>query len=275
MWVATIFLRCVFRVSYWLVNYRNTYFLLQSREKAIADLRRMQTVHLEKLGNNVKEPVSQLKFIIEAWQQIIECRRVLKWTYAYGYYLPEREYGKRQLFEYLQGEAEAGLERLHQCAEKELNDFLGDEEPKADFRAFQQKLAGLTGVTRTYFENLVRALENGLSDVSGGAAPSPRGRGKGSRRGTPRSRQPIRDLNHIDHWSCPQCTLANPETSTICEMCFHDRTQPLVPPPGEDTFGPPDPPPPENTSGPSDSWLPENTSEPSGPALPENTQVAA
>ena len=43
------------------------------------------------------------------------------------------------------GEAEAGLERLHQCAEKELNDFLGDEEPKADFRAFQQKLAGLTG----------------------------------------------------------------------------------------------------------------------------------
>ena len=35
--------------------------------------------------------------------QIIECRRVLKWTYAYGYYLPEHEHAKKQLFEYLQG----------------------------------------------------------------------------------------------------------------------------------------------------------------------------
>ena len=35
--------------------------------------------------------------------QIVECRRVLKWTYAYGYYLPEREHAKRQFFEYLQG----------------------------------------------------------------------------------------------------------------------------------------------------------------------------
>lgn len=35
--------------------------------------------------------------------QIVECRRVLKWTYAYGYYLPENEHAKRQFFEYLQG----------------------------------------------------------------------------------------------------------------------------------------------------------------------------
>jgi hypothetical protein len=35
--------------------------------------------------------------------QIVECRRVLKWTYAYGYYLPDHEHAKRQFFEYLQG----------------------------------------------------------------------------------------------------------------------------------------------------------------------------
>lgn len=35
--------------------------------------------------------------------QIVECRRVLKWTYAYGYYLSEDEHAKRQFFEYLQG----------------------------------------------------------------------------------------------------------------------------------------------------------------------------
>jgi hypothetical protein len=35
--------------------------------------------------------------------QIVECRRVLKWTYAYGFYLPDHEHAKRQFFEYLQG----------------------------------------------------------------------------------------------------------------------------------------------------------------------------
>nr|GMD97767.1 probable E3 ubiquitin-protein ligase ARI8 [Ipomoea batatas] len=105
------------------------------------------------------------ELILLHFLQIVECRRVLKWTYAYGFYLPENELAKRQFFEYLQGEAEAGLERLHQCAEKELQSYLNAEGPSNDFNDFRTKLAGLTSVTRNYFENLVRALENGLTDV--------------------------------------------------------------------------------------------------------------
>ncbi|XP_039159208.1 probable E3 ubiquitin-protein ligase ARI7 [Eucalyptus grandis] len=63
------------------------------------------------------------------------------------------------------GEAEFGLERLHQCAEKELHQFLSDENPSSNFNDFCTKLARLTSVTRNYFDNLVRALEIGLSDV--------------------------------------------------------------------------------------------------------------
>jgi ariadne-1 len=99
---------------------------------------------LEKLSDKQCTPESQLKFILEAWLQIIECRRVLKWTYAYGYYLPEHEHAKRQFFEYLQGEAESGLERLHQCVEKDLVQFLIAEGPSKDFNDFRTKLAGLT-----------------------------------------------------------------------------------------------------------------------------------
>ncbi|TXG72856.1 hypothetical protein EZV62_001435 [Acer yangbiense] len=168
-----------------------------SRQKALADLHQMQTVHLEKLSDIQCTPESQLKFIIEALLQIVECRRVLKWTYAYGYYLPEHEHAKRQFFEYLQGEAESGLERLHQCAEKELQQFLTDDSPSKEFNDFRTKLAGLTSVTKNYFENLVRALENGLADVdshaaacskttsskfAGGASKGKGGRGKGSSR---------------------------------------------------------------------------------------------
>ncbi|KAI3906033.1 hypothetical protein MKW92_041988 [Papaver armeniacum] len=143
-----------------------------SRLKAVADLQQMQSVHIKKLSDKQCRSETQFKFITEAWLQIIECRRVLKWTYAYGYYLPENEHAKRQFFEYLQGEAESGLERLHQCAEKELQTYLNAEGPSEGFNDFKTKLAGLTSVTRNYFENLVRALENGLSDVDSQGACS-------------------------------------------------------------------------------------------------------
>ncbi|XVF07047.1 hypothetical protein REPUB_Repub06bG0103300 [Reevesia pubescens] len=205
-----------------------------SRQKALADLQQMQSVHLEKLSDIQCQPESQLKFIIEAWLQIVECRRVLKWTYAYGYYLPEHEHAKRQFFEYLQGEAESGLERLHQCAEKELQVYLNAEGPSKDFNEFRTKLAGLTSVTRNYFENLVRALENGLSDVDshgacsrmgssknlGGSSRGRSGKGKGS---TSRSSGSSRNIDDSGHWSCEYCTFANVKSATICQMCQQRR----------------------------------------------------
>lgn len=42
------------------------------------------------------------------------------------------------------GEAESGLERLHQCAEKELHVYLEAESPSKDFNDYRTKLAGLT-----------------------------------------------------------------------------------------------------------------------------------
>ncbi|EXB68667.1 putative E3 ubiquitin-protein ligase ARI7 [Morus notabilis] len=41
-----------------------------SRQKALADLHLMQTVHMEKLSETQSQPESQLKFITEAWQQL-------------------------------------------------------------------------------------------------------------------------------------------------------------------------------------------------------------
>ncbi|KAK4768624.1 hypothetical protein SAY87_003765 [Trapa incisa] len=204
-----------------------------SRQKALADLHKMQTVHLEKLSDTQCQPESQLKFIIDAWQQIVECRRVLKWTYAYGYYLPEHEHAKKQFFEYLQGDAESGLERLHQCAEKELNQFLSDDgAASGSFNDFRTKLAGLTSVTKNYFENLVRALENRLSDVDSHGACSgvaSTKNGVGSSSSKPRSGKgkvtagATSWTDDSSHWSCDRCTFANVKSSNTCQMCQTHR----------------------------------------------------
>ncbi|KFK25556.1 hypothetical protein AALP_AA8G130200 [Arabis alpina] len=152
--------RYVFYFERWAANQ-------SSRRKAMQDLEKLLSVQLKELSERQSTPESQLQFTIEAWLQIIECRRVLQWTFAYGYYLPSNEVAKKQLFEYSQGEAQVGLERLHHCAEVELNQFVyNTEDTPKNFSDFRNKLIGLTKVTKTYFENLVKALENGLADVS-------------------------------------------------------------------------------------------------------------
>ena len=66
----------------------------------------------------------------------------------------------------MQGEAESNLERLHHCTKKDMHDYLNKKCSDKEFNNFKAKLSGLTTVTRNYFENLVKALENGLEDTS-------------------------------------------------------------------------------------------------------------
>ncbi|KAK4380750.1 hypothetical protein RND71_002612 [Anisodus tanguticus] len=147
----------------------------KSKQKALKDLKNMRDEGLKEFSELHSLPETEFEFIIEAWKQIVECRRVLKWTYAYRFYLPkDQEEEKDCFFQYLQGEAEVCLERLHHCAEKELMDHLGStneldytqQVSYNNFASFRSKLIGLTKVTGNYFDKLVIALENGLKDVN-------------------------------------------------------------------------------------------------------------
>ena len=135
------------------------------RKQALVDLHNFETVHLEKINSRHHLPRAELMFFTNAWLQIVECRRVLKWAYAYGYYIPKEE-AKTVFFEYVLGVAEDSLKRLHLCAEKELQTCIEYGYGFKQVNSFIANVTGLTRVTRTYFQNLVRALENGLSEVA-------------------------------------------------------------------------------------------------------------
>ncbi|KAK4338998.1 hypothetical protein RND71_040460 [Anisodus tanguticus] len=120
----------------------------------------MGEVNVKELSELQSIPETQLKFVLEAWKQTVECRRVLKWTYAYGFYLPDVEHTKRRFL----STCKAG--RRSVWKENELEIYLKVEEGNSKtFDDFRIKLSGLTSVTKNYFENLVRALQNGLEDV--------------------------------------------------------------------------------------------------------------
>eukprot|EP00253_Pinus_taeda_P031580 PITA_31580 len=130
---------------------------------------------------------------LQAVREIVECRHMLKWTYAYGYYLTPTSSDddqeadivrkKQKLFEFLQGEAESSLERLHHCVEQELKDHiesarkadansLTGKKALRDFDHFCSRLEKLTKMTGQYFENLIQGFENNLSEVNRINAPA-------------------------------------------------------------------------------------------------------
>lgn len=198
----------------------------KSLNKAISDRERMRAEKLEKLRDKLDLAEPQVKFVTEAWDQIVECRRVLTWTYAYGYYLDEQEKAKREFFEYLQEEAEAGLERLHRSAEIDLEVYFdrkctlsGTSKEFVDFRG---NLVWLTSVTRNYFENLVRALENGLQEVNSWKTRRNKAKiNKGIRKIAPFGGAIA--VHEDGQWACTTCTYVNSIAFNTCELCETDR----------------------------------------------------
>eukprot|EP01113_Clastostelium_recurvatum_P031097 TRINITY_DN3851_c0_g1_i1.p1 TRINITY_DN3851_c0_g1~~TRINITY_DN3851_c0_g1_i1.p1 ORF type:complete len:806 (-),score=211.65 TRINITY_DN3851_c0_g1_i1:218-2338(-) len=93
-------------------------------------------------------------FLMEAIELLIECRRILKYTYTLGYYLQDATPAKA-FFEYLQANAEGITERLSE----------GFYLPVAQIDSEDMK--NRIRVTRKYINNLVVSIEEGLG-IEGG-----------------------------------------------------------------------------------------------------------
>ncbi|KAK7312215.1 hypothetical protein VNO77_35923 [Canavalia gladiata] len=187
-----------------------------SRKKALEQLIELSADHIKTLSRTYKKPEADFEFIDEAWKQVVECRRVLKWTYAYGYYLPKSEEAKKEFFEYAQGEAEAALERLHQYAERELNKYVNGGEPEESFHDFRLRLMNLTSVNKNYFENLVRALESGeLADRV--HVKSYGGVKRGSKEIGESISERTTNVYGNDFWQCMECGHNNDAAAIACQ----------------------------------------------------------
>lgn len=112
--------------------------------------------HAEKQKKDIAIKMEQFReqtsqnpdFLLEAVDLLIECRRILKYTYAYGFYLNEG--AQKVFFEYLQANAEGITERLSESVSAPVNQ-INPEDLKNRIR-----------VTKKYTANLVKGIEEGL-----------------------------------------------------------------------------------------------------------------
>jgi len=92
---------------------------------------------------------SDVAFLEAATEALLECRRVLKFTYVFGYYM--RDGAEMRLFEHLQEQLERSTEHLAELTEAPLE--------KMD----RGEVTNFTRVTSQFLKNLLGGLEEGLT----------------------------------------------------------------------------------------------------------------
>jgi hypothetical protein len=90
-----------------------------------------------------------VQFLIQAAEQVIDCRRVLKYTYVLGYFLSENS-PEKKLFEYQQEMLEKNVERLHEYTEKPVNQL------------DRTQVVNLTRVTEKFLSALLSNMTGGI-----------------------------------------------------------------------------------------------------------------
>lgn len=111
----------------------------ETTQKRMADLA---------LASGASTSWAEASFLEAATEALLECRRVLKYTYALGFYM--REGPEKALFEHLQEQLERSTEHLAELTEAPLEKMERGE------------VVNFTRVTMQFLKNLLTGLEDGL-----------------------------------------------------------------------------------------------------------------
>ncbi|CAG9313202.1 unnamed protein product [Blepharisma stoltei] len=117
---------------------------------------------MQELHDLKQYPIGELEFLKQAAEQVVKCRRVLKWTYCFGYYL--KSGAEKDLFEHLQEKLEENTEHLHELIEKPLDMYMSpDTIDRSPFYQYKSELTNYFQVTKTFMEHLLDGIESGLT----------------------------------------------------------------------------------------------------------------
>jgi len=117
-------------------------FEKQLRKESEDKMKELQLLHKFSSWNDVE-------FVINAAEQLIECRGSLKYTYVFGYYLQNQK--ERFLFEFLQQELEQVTEELSYLLEQPVINF------------DRNKIVNATKSAGKRLEKLISGLKDGLT----------------------------------------------------------------------------------------------------------------
>jgi len=138
-----------------LERYLHYYYRYQAHEqskKFETTLRENAIKKMESIQNSDDSRWIDVQYIDSATEQLIECRRTLKYTYVFAYFLTEGP--EKNLFEYLQSELERNTENLSGALESPV----GTQEPR--------QLKDLTNLASKRLQHLLEGVSEMLETPS-------------------------------------------------------------------------------------------------------------
>eukprot|EP01103_Thecamoeba_quadrilineata_P002550 TRINITY_DN12499_c0_g1_i1.p1 TRINITY_DN12499_c0_g1~~TRINITY_DN12499_c0_g1_i1.p1 ORF type:complete len:498 (-),score=80.68 TRINITY_DN12499_c0_g1_i1:94-1563(-) len=123
-------------------------------------LKRAQSRGTE-LQKSLTIPSQDTNFLTEATTQILVNRRVLEFSYVYGYYLDRSKLAEKNLFEYLQEKLECHTDKLSEIYETSSDQIQKDYH---QFIKWREEVTNYTRVTKNFLDNFVMGVERGLTN---------------------------------------------------------------------------------------------------------------
>lgn len=138
-----------------LARYTHYYERYANHDKSVKFAKNLLPTIQQKIEllNTVKNyPVAELTFLIDACQEVIKCSRVLKWTYAYGYYCTSNlNMIHKEQFEFSQKDLERHCDILMKMVETPLDKFLDPNiVERSPFYNFKDELVSYFSTIKKY-----------------------------------------------------------------------------------------------------------------------------
>mmetsp|Transcript_7976 Transcript_7976/g.9120 ORF Transcript_7976/g.9120 Transcript_7976/m.9120 type:complete len:558 (-) Transcript_7976:1248-2921(-) len=127
------------------LHYYQRYAQHQQAAQIAAKQRKEAENRMTKLQGQMGSGWIDVQFLDQAVQQVIESRKVLKYTYAFAYYLPDGP--KKVLFEHNQADLESYTEKLSELSEKPVEQLKRTE------------VINYTRVTAKFIKSLLQSVE--------------------------------------------------------------------------------------------------------------------
>lgn len=108
------------------IHYYQRYEVHEKSKQLDTNLRQSAVEQMVELCANTSVSTKNIDLIAKATENLIECRRIMKYTYVFGFY-HECGQTERELFEFLQAELERSTEELSGILEKRLGIAMLDE----------------------------------------------------------------------------------------------------------------------------------------------------
>eukprot|EP01138_Halocafeteria_seosinensis_P001560 gb/GECG01001598.1/.p1 GENE.gb/GECG01001598.1/~~gb/GECG01001598.1/.p1 ORF type:complete len:610 (+),score=98.56 gb/GECG01001598.1/:1-1830(+) len=152
------------RYMHYFSRYANHEKARKTTERLLSDLREKLNSLQSVKGLTYKD----VECLENACNLLMEARRVLKWTYVFGYYC-ENE-AELLLFEFLQQKLEKNMEYLQELVElrDDVNKFISNELSAAKMFEYLREVRNYMSVTQRFMQQMISGVENGLVET-----PSP------------------------------------------------------------------------------------------------------